>query len=257
MKAYDLLIQAETGLAGVTGHPAGPGRVGVSVSDIACGMFAYSAVLEALIGRAVSGTGRGIAVSLFDGTADWMNVPLLYAEGTGRTPLRMGLEHPSICPYGAFPTADGSLVLISIQNEREWATFCAGVLNDPALPLRPGFESNNARVANRATVNEVVGAALGRMSRAEVAERLRETRIAFGFVNTLSELAAHPALRRIEVGIPGGGMASIVAPPAIHDGATPVLGPIPAIGEHDAAIRAEFHPKVAPTAAMGNGEKTP
>ena len=244
MKAYDLLVQAETGLAGITGHPAGPGRVGVSISDIACGMSAYAAVLEALLGRAISAKGRGIAVSLFDSTADWMNVPLLYAEGTGRSPARLGLEHPSICPYGAFSTLDGSLVLISIQNEREWAMFCAGVLNDPALPARPGFESNNARVANRAAVNQVVGTALGQLTRAEMAERLNTSRTAFGFVNTLSDFAAHPALRRIEVSIPGG-VAHIVAPPAIHDGITPHLGPVPSLGDHSSAIQAEFQPAIA------------
>ncbi len=115
MKAYDLLVQAESGLAGITGHPAGPGRVGVSVCDIACGMSAHAAVLEALIGRGRSGGGVKLEVSLFDGMADWMNVPLLFFEGTGAAPKRVGLAHPSICPYGAFDTSDGGLVLISIQ----------------------------------------------------------------------------------------------------------------------------------------------
>ena len=145
MKAYDLLVQAESGLAQITGHPAGPGRVGVSVCDIACGMAAHSAVLEALIARGITGQGARLEVSLFDGMADWMNVPFLYWEGTGKAPDRVGLAHPSICPYGAFPTRDGSLVLISIQNEREWARFCAEFLGEPDLPGRPGFESNNAR----------------------------------------------------------------------------------------------------------------
>ncbi len=202
-------------------------------------MAAHAAVLEALIGRGITGQGRKLEVSLFGGTADWMNVPLLYAEGTGRTPPRLGMEHPSICPYGAFPTADGSLVLISIQNEREWAAFCAGVLGDSALATRPGFDSNNARVANRAGVNQRVAAAFASLPRAEAAERLRSTRTAFGFVNTLTDLAAHPALRRVEVRIPGG-MASIVAPPAIHNGAAPLLGPVPGIDDHGVAIRAEF-----------------
>src|SRR4029079_17716645 len=112
MKAYDLLVQAESGLAMITGHPAGPGRVGVSACDIACGMAAHAGVLEALIERGITGEGKGLRVSLFDGMADWMNVPLLYFEGTGKAPERMGLAHPSICPYGAFPTSDGSLVLI-------------------------------------------------------------------------------------------------------------------------------------------------
>ncbi len=153
MKAYDLLIQAESGLAGITGHPAGPGRVGVSACDIACGMAAQSAVLEALIERGRTGRGKGLKVSLFDGMADWMNVPLMYFEGTGRAPPRMALAHPSICPYGAFDLADGSAVLIAIQNEREWQTFCARVMLDPDLPQRPGFETNNHRVANRPTVD--------------------------------------------------------------------------------------------------------
>ena len=120
MKAYDLLVQAEAGLAMVTGLPAGPGRVGVSIADVGCGMNAYTGVLEALIERQQTGRGKGLRVSLFDAVADWMNVPLLYFEGTGKAPQRLGLAHPSICPYGAFATNDGALVLISIQNEREW-----------------------------------------------------------------------------------------------------------------------------------------
>ena len=142
MKAYDLLVQAESGLAMITGHPAGPGRVGVSACDIACGMAAHAGVLEALIERGITGRGKGLKVSLFDGMADWMNVPLLFYEGTGKAPERLGLAHPSICPYGAFATSDGALVLISIQNEREWAEFCARFLDEPDLPRRAGFETN-------------------------------------------------------------------------------------------------------------------
>src|SRR5215212_1551963 len=128
MKAYDLLVQAESGLASVTGRPEGPGRVGVSACDISCGMNAHAAVLEALIHRGITGRGNGMA--------DWMTVPLLQFEGTGKEPPRIGLAHPSICPYGAFPTRDGSLVLISIQNEREWASLCAHFLGEPDLPQR-------------------------------------------------------------------------------------------------------------------------
>ena len=244
MKAYDLLVQAESGLAVITGHPAGPGRVGVSVCDIACGMSAHAAVLEALIGRSLHGRGAKIEVSLFDGMADWMNVPLLYFEGTGQAPKRVGLAHPSICPYGAFETEDGSLVLISIQNEREWASFCAGVLGEPDLPSRPGYESNNARVANRPEVDAHVAGVFRTMTRDEAAERLRSARTAFGFVNEVADLVAHPALRRAEVMTPNGA-ASIVAPPAIVDGAPRRLGPVPGIGEQDAAIRAEFAAKAA------------
>src|SRR5215467_5971642 len=183
MKAYDLLVQAESGLAMITGHPAGPGRVGVSACDIACGMAAHAGVLEALIGRGITGRGEALKVSLFDGMADWMNVPLLFYEGTGKAPERLGLAHPSICPYGAFATNDGALVLISIQNEREWAEFCARFLEEPDLPQREGFQTNVIRVANRATVDAHVAAAFARLSRDEAARKLRAANTAYGFVN--------------------------------------------------------------------------
>jgi itaconate CoA-transferase len=239
MKAYDLLVQAESGIASITGHPAGPGRIGVSACDIACGMAAHAGVLEALIGRGITGRGRGLKVSLFDGMADWMNVPLLYFEGTGRAPQRVGLAHPSICPYGAFDTADGTPVLISIQNEREWAMFCAVVLAEPDLPQQPGYESNNARVANRPVVDARIAAAFAMMSKAVVSERLRTANIAFGFVNDVAGLAHHAALRRVAVQTPGG-PASIIAPPVVWNDGPTALGPVPSIGEHSAAIRAEF-----------------
>ena len=239
MKAYDLLVQAESGLAAITGHPAGPGRVGVSVCDIACGMAAHAAVLEALIGRGMTGEGRAIAVSLFDGMADWMSVPLLYQEGTGQAPRRVGLAHPSIAPYGAFPTRDGSLVLLSIQNEREWAKLCAVVLGDAGLATAPGFESNNARVTNRAAVDGKLAQVFSTLTREEAAQRLGEAGTAYGFVNEVADLGTHPALRRVEVQTPGG-PARLVAPPALVDGRAPELGPVPAIGEHTQTIRAEF-----------------
>ena len=239
MKAYDLLVQAESGLAGITGHPAGPGRVGVSVCDIACGMDAHAAVLEALIARGITGEGCALDVSLFSGAADWMNVPLLYFEGTGREPQRVGLAHPTICPYGAFPTADGSLVLISIQNEREWARFCDRVLGEPELATADGFGSNNARVANRAAVDLRVGAELARLTRDRAAARLKAAGTAYGFVNALTDLATHPALTRVEVET-SAGPARIVAPPVLIDGRVRALGPVPDIGQHSSRIRAEF-----------------
>ncbi|TNC14083.1 CoA transferase [Methylobacterium terricola] len=239
MKAYDLLVQAESGLAEITGHPAGPGRVGVSVCDIACGMAAHAAVLEALIARGITGEGAKLEVSLFDGMADWMNVPLLYFEGTGRAPQRVGLAHPSICPYGAFPTRDGALVLISIQNEREWARFCTAFLRQPDLPSRIGFESNNARVANRPEVDAVVARVFAELGRDEAADRLRAAGTAYGFVNGLADLVSHPALRRVTVETDAG-PASIVAPPALRNGQAPLMGRVPGIGEHSEAIRREF-----------------
>ncbi len=239
MKAYDLLVQAESGLASITGHPAGPGRVGVSVCDIACGMSAHAAVLEALIARGITGQGARLEISLFDGMADWMNVPLLYYEGTGQAPARVGLAHPSICPYGAFRTADGSLVLISIQNEREWAGFCAVVLGDADLPGQEGYQDNSARVANRPLVDARVGAAIARLTRQEAAALFTEAGTAYGFVNGVAELGGHPALRRVMLDTPAG-PASIIAPPALRDGAGPPLGPVPGIGQHSAAIRRDF-----------------
>ena len=239
MKAYDLLVQAESGLASITGHPAGPGRVGVSACDIACGMAAHAGVLEALIERGITGRGKRLKVSLFDGMADWMNVPLLFYEGTGKAPERIGLAHPSICPYGAFATSDGALVLIAIQNEREWAEFCAGFLEEPGLPRRAGFETNVARVANRSAVDGHIGAAFARLTRAEAAAKLRAANTAYGFVNDVPAFARHPALRRTRVETPNGEV-SIAAPPVLFsDGARP-LGPVPDIGQHSASIRAEF-----------------
>jgi itaconate CoA-transferase len=240
MKAYDLLVQAESGLAMVTGHPAGPGRVGVSIADVGCGMNAYTGVLEALIERGITGRGKGLKVSLFDAVADWMNVPLLYFEGTGKSPQRLGLAHPSICPYGAFATKDGALVLISIQNEREWAMFCARFLDAPDLPMQAGFESNTTRITNRAMVDARVGAAFAALSRDEAATKLRASNTAYGFVNDLAALGHHPALRRTPVGLPGGGVAEIIAPAVIRVGEALALGPVPAVGQNTAAITAEF-----------------
>ena len=239
LKAYDLLVQAESGLCSVTGRPEGPGRVGVSVCDIACGMNAHAAVLEALIERGTTGRGKGVAVSLFDGMADWMSVPLLFFEGTGRAPERIGLAHPSICPYGAFATADGALVLISIQNEREWAQFCAGFLREPELPGREGFRVNNERVANRAAVDAHIGRAFAALTRDEAAARLRAANTAYGFVNDVAAFARHPALRRIEVETPEGAV-SLAAPPARFSDGARAYGPVPGLGEHTERVRAEF-----------------
>ena len=239
MKAYDLLVQAESGLASVTGRPEGPGRVGVSACDIACGMNAHAAVLEALVHRGTTGRGKGIAVSLFDGMADWMTVPLLQFEGTGKEPPRIGLAHPSICPYGAFPTHDDSLVLISIQNEREWASFCAHFLDEPDLPQREGFRVNNERVANRPVVDAHIGRMFASLTREECAAKLRRANTAYGFVNDCEGLRTHPALRRVTVETPEGPVA-IGAPPARLSDGPRELGPVPALGAHSASIRAEF-----------------
>jgi itaconate CoA-transferase len=239
MKAYDLLVQAESGLAMVTGRPEGPGRVGVSACDIACGMAAHAGILEALIERGITGKGKGLKVSLFDGMADWMNVPLLFFEGTGKAPQRVGLAHPSICPYGAFATADGSQVLVAIQNEREWAEFCAKFMDEPDLPRREGFQSNVVRCANRDMVDGYVAAMFARLTREQAAAKLRAANAAYGFVNDLAAFSHHPALRRVTVGTSGGPVA-LAAPPVLTSDGLRALGPVPAIGENSAEIRGEF-----------------
>lgn len=239
MKAYDLLIQAETGLAEITGLPEGPGRVGISVCDVACGMNAHAAILEALIERGRTGRGTGISVSLFDSIADWMNVPLLYKEGTGSAPKRMGLAHPQLAPYGAFRSADGVLILISIQNEREWALFCDIVLGDGSIATAPGFDSAYARVANRTAVDARVAEVFAALSAEDIAARLNAAGTAWGRVNDLDGLAHHPALRRVPVAVPGG-QVPMIAPAPIFDGASNDLRPVPALGADSARLRAEF-----------------
>lgn len=239
MKAYDLLVQAKSGLAYITGRAEGPGRVGVSACDIACGMHAYAAVLEALLSRAITGQGKGIAVSLFDGMADWMTVPLLQYEGTGKNPPRIGLAHPSICPYGAFQTKDGQDVLIAIQNEREWASFCTHFLDEPDLPQKPGFTVNNDRVAHRPMVDAHIQAMFATLTRDECAAKLRRANTAYGFVNDCGGLQKHPALQRAPVQTEKGPVMIALPPARLSDGVRP-FGAVPALGQHGAAIRAEF-----------------
>ncbi|MDA0652686.1 MAG: CaiB/BaiF CoA-transferase family protein [Proteobacteria bacterium] len=239
MKAYDLLVQAESGLCSVTGRAEGPGRVGVSACDVSCGMYSYMAVLEALIARGITGEGSSIKTSLFEGMADWMNVPLLQYDYGGTMPRRVGLNHPSIAPYGAYPTRGGGEILIAIQNEREFVRLASDVLERPDMPDDPLFCNNEARCTNRPALDEIIIAAFTSVDRATLIDRLRQAAIAFGEVNDVAGLSNHPALRRIEVGSPTGPVA-MVAPPARHDGVTPALGPIPAIGEHSENIRREF-----------------
>ena len=241
MKAYDLLVQAETGLVEITGRPEGPGRVGVSVCDIAAGMYAYMSVLEALIGRGRDGQGRGIAVSLFDALADWMNVPFLHEVYGGRAPERVGLNHPSIAPYGVYAAGDGGEVVISIQNEREWARLCAEVLERPGMAEDPRYADNPARVANRPALDAEIAAALAPLTRDQLVVRLRKARVAFGAVNSIADLVAHPQLRRIELETPGGAL-EIIAPPARGERAARDFGPVPALDQHGAALRKEFAP---------------
>lgn len=238
-KAYDLLVQAESGLSAITGNEHGSARVGVSVCDIACGMTAHQAVLQALIARHATGQGRHIAVSLFHALTDWMNVPYLqYAYG-GKTPDRNGLNHPTIAPYGAYACSDGKEILFSIQNEREWVRFCAEVLGDAALATDPRFDGNSHRVAHRAALDAIILEVFARDDRAAVSARLEAAGIANGAVSSMEDLARHPQNRFVEVGTPSGPVR-LLAPGATADGKVPEFGAVPALDAHGAQIRREF-----------------
>ncbi len=235
-KAYDMLIQAESGLASVTGTSE-PSRVGVSVVDIAAGMNAYEAILEALVARARSGEGAAVSISMFDAMADWMTVPLLQAEA-GAPPQRIGLAHPSISPYGAFKSRDGVTILISIQNDREWRVLAAKVLDDPALAADPDFATTVERVKRRAQTDGRVAKAFAMLDAALLEEKLGAADIAFARVNTAAELSQHPHLRRISVGTPSGPVSYPAPPRSVDAGRR--YGPVPALGEHTDKVRAEF-----------------
>lgn len=241
MKAYDLLVQAESGLAAVTGRPEGPGRVGVSVCDIACGLYAHAAVLEALIARGQTGRGQGLKVSLFDAMADWMTVPLLHAQYGGQAPARVGLHHPSIAPYGVYRTGDGKETVIAIQNEREWLRLCAQVLERPALAVDARFADNPARVANRPALDREIAAVFETLERDVLVARLQAAAIAYGAVNSPEDLIDHPQLRRRAVETPGGTI-DLVAPPARREGEAERYRPVPALDQDGAALRQEFAP---------------
>jgi itaconate CoA-transferase len=227
-KAYDLLIQAESGLASITGGPEGPSRVGLSIVDIATGATAHAAILEALIARGRSGEGADIRISMFDVMADWLTVPLLNAEA-GNPPQRMGLAHPSIAPYGVFYSQEGKGILISIQSEREWKKLCAEVLGQPDLPSDPRLANMVERVRHRELTDKSVGDVFGKLTRDELLQRLDQADIAFAEVNTMADLATHPHLRRIEVETPNGPVA-YPAPAAIVVDQNRHYGGVPAIG---------------------------
>jgi itaconate CoA-transferase len=229
-KAYDLLIQAESGLASITGGPEGPSRVGVSIVDIATGATAHASILEALFARTRTGNGADIRISMFDVMADWLAVPLINSEA-GNPPTRMGLAHPSIAPYGVFRSRDGRDILISIQSEREWKRLCAEVLDRPELPNDPRFANMLERVRNRALTDKIVGDTFAAFSRDELVKRLEDADIAFGEVNTMADLALHPHLRRIEVATPNGAV-TYSAPAVIFVGEPRRYGAVPGLGEH-------------------------
>ena len=239
MKAYDLLIQCESGLASITGSRDAPGRVGVSVADIACGMNAHAAILEALIARSTTGQGRHIAISLFDSIADWMTVPLLHHDYGDAAPTRVGLQHPSIAPYGAFICADGRQVVIAVQNEREWSRLCTMVLNNASIASDPQFASNSLRVANRFELDAAVSRVFGDINGDIAIARLRHAGIAYGSVNEVADLSRHTQLRRVLADTPTGAV-ELPAQAAIVSDEPFKPSRVPALGDATKRVRAEF-----------------
>ena len=239
MKAYDFLVQAEVGLAQITGAPQAPGRVGVSICDIAAGMTAYQAILQAIIARYRTGLGRGIEVSLFGALADWMNVPYLQHHYGGKAIARPGLHHPSIAPYGAYECGDGQVILISIQNEREWVRLCQVVLEDASIARDDRFASNIARVEHRVALDAIILSAFAKHDSDALIKLLATADIAYGRLNSLDQLANHPQARFVTVKTSEGDL-EILAPGAIVSGESHHFGAVPALGEHDNALRDEF-----------------
>jgi crotonobetainyl-CoA:carnitine CoA-transferase CaiB-like acyl-CoA transferase len=242
MKAYDLLVQAESGLVAVSGAPGqgveSLGRIGVSLCDINAGMNALIGIQQALLQRARTGRGSAVKVSLFGSAAELMSVPYLQTRYGGRAPQRVGLKHPSIAPYGAFTCADGRDIVISIQNEREWSAFCRIVLQRPELVDDPRCAGNAARVAQRAFVDGLVAEAFGAQPSAEIRARLTQAQTAFGSVNSVHDLIAHPQLRTRRMPVHGQ-MVEVPASPwqAAAEGD---FAQAPALNAHGAAISAEF-----------------
>ena len=238
-KAYDLLVQAESGLCAVNGTEHGAARVGVSVCDIAAGMQSFQAIMQALFARTRTGRGRIIDVSLYHALADWMNVPYLQTRYGGKPPTRVGLRHPTIAPYGAYMCGDSKAVLISIQNEREWGRLAGEVLGDADIATDPRFDSNNNRVANRDALEEIVAGVFGSAPREDIIERLDAAGVAFGRLTDLQDLTAHPQNRFITVRSDVGEI-ELMAPGFVTRGEDLQYGPVPSLGQHTDAIRAEF-----------------
>jgi crotonobetainyl-CoA:carnitine CoA-transferase CaiB-like acyl-CoA transferase len=242
-KAYDLLVQAEAGLLSVTGSPDEVARTGVSIADIAAGMFAYSGILTALYVRSTTGAARSVSVSLFDALVEWMSQPLYYGHYGGAPPARTGARHPTIAPYGPFTAGDGGTVLLAVQNPPEWQRLCEIVLDRPDLVADPRFATNPDRVAHRDELEAIITAAVARLRAVELEQLLERAGVAHAQMNDVGQLWQHPVLsgrdRWHEIQTPGGPAAAL-SPPASLSGVDPVLGDVPALGEHSRKILREL-----------------
>jgi crotonobetainyl-CoA:carnitine CoA-transferase CaiB-like acyl-CoA transferase len=242
-KAYDLLVQSEAGLLSITGTPDCPSKAGISVADIASGMYAYSGVLAALLQRNRTGQGARVEIAMLEALGEWMSAPLHFTRDGGRTLPRSGASHASIAPYGPFACGDDQAVYLGIQNEREWNRFCADVLHRPELAADERFASNSARVQNREALDAVIRGVFAACSSAELLELLDAAQIATARMNSVAEFAAHPQLearqRWSHVPTPAG-LVRVLAPPGLPAGVTPRMDPVPALGEHTHSVLAEL-----------------
>jgi crotonobetainyl-CoA:carnitine CoA-transferase CaiB-like acyl-CoA transferase len=236
LKAYDLLVQAESGLVAVSGAPGPWGRIGVSICDITAGMNALIGIQQALIQRSRTGCGSAVKVSLFDSAAELMSVPMLQAQYGSGAPERVGLKHPSITPYGAFTSRDGREFVLSIQNEREWVNFCDRVLQQPALATNPSFVSNTERTRNRIALEALIQGVFSNLGYTQVVERLAAAQTAYGAINSVHDLIEHPQLRTRPMPV-NGQMVELPAIPYITEWDDESYRPIPGVDEHGDAIR--------------------
>ena len=242
-KAYDLLIQSESGFLSITGSPGAPAKAGCSIADIAAGMHAYASILNALLLRGRTGNGCRIDVSMLESMVEWMGYPLYYAIDGQSPPALSGAAHATIYPYGPFPAGDGKTVMLGLQNEREWKLFCEQVLEDPALADDPRFDANPKRSAAREELHAVIVAAFSTLSAADVIARLDRAGIANAQMNTLDDVWAHPQLQARErwrtVGTSAGEVPALL-PPGVPSTVDPRMDAVPALGEHTAAILGEL-----------------
>jgi len=242
-KAYDLLIQSESGFLSITGTPEEPAKAGCSIADISAGMYAYSNILAALIQRGRTGKGSHIDVAMLETMMEWMSYPLYYAMDGASPPPRAGAAHATIYPYGPFPAGDGKVVMLGLQNEREWALFCSKVLELPELATDPRFNSNAARTAARAELRAIIVGVFANMTAEQVIERLEAAPIANAHVNTMHDMWEHPQLkareRWTEVATPAGPLPAL-KPPGMPEEWDARMDPIPALGAHTDAILAEL-----------------
>ena len=238
-RAYDLLVQAESGMASITGTEHAPGRIGMSATDVGTGMYAHAGVLEALIAREKTGEGRALSVSLFSAMAEWMTVPLLAKEYSNYDWPRLGLTHPMIAPYGVYPSADKVPLLISIQNDREFTRLCESVLDRPGLDKHPDFATNKARNSRRDATNKIVSDSFGAQSFETLAAKLDAAQIAWARVSSVGDLSKHPQVRRMSFASPAGEV-TIPALAASYPGQPQRLGDVPTVGQHTEQVRREF-----------------